>query len=503
MLIHQFITSSSPLRQRIARFLSGLFLIAGLSFLAGCNGSSGSGDNVTEGAGSLMVALADAQGDFLSYEVDVVSLTLTRENGSVVNALPVNTRVDFAQYTQLTEFLTAATVPTGKYVKASLTLDYQAASIIVEDAAGNPVNVASILDQAGSPVTTIEMSVSLSNLNALVIAPGIPSHLLLDFDLAATNTVTFDGGGVPAVTVSPRLIAEVDRENFRLHRVRGVLREVIPDKSGFLMAVRPFRHVLADPLNRFGMLPVKTHDKTIFKIDGVRYQGSAGLDAMLSVPALTRLVVLGDFRLNPKRFSARVVFVGSSLVGDGLDMVTGSVTQRTGDVITIYGASFAHGGAGLARSSIVNVQLAGTTEVQKQLSEGSFTIGDISVGQRLTVFGTITGENMNILEMDAADGHAHMWLSSISGNRVGLPGTPLVLNLLSINGRPIGLYNFAGTGKDISSDADPANYQVDTGPLDISAIKTDAALRILGFAAPFASADPDYIAQTVIELPSP
>jgi hypothetical protein len=87
--------------------------------LSGCAGS-GSGDSDTED-GTLVIGLTDAEGDFLRYEVDVVSLTLTKRNGAVVNSLPVETRVDFAQYTEMIEFLTAATVPTGRYVKATLT----------------------------------------------------------------------------------------------------------------------------------------------------------------------------------------------------------------------------------------------------------------------------------------------------------------------------------------------------------------------------------------------
>ncbi len=489
--------------RQLTKLFYGILLVAGFAFTAACNGTSGSGDDsAATGPGSLMIALADAQGDFLSYDVDIVSLTLTRADGTVVETLPVNTRVDFAQYTQLTEFLTAATVPSGKYVKASITLDYQAASIVVEDATGNPVTVNSILDGMGNPAGLMEMSVGLSNANALVIAPGIPAHLLLDFDLAATNVVTFDAGGLPSVTVTPILIAEVNRDNSRLHRVRGALKEVFVDRSGFLMAVRPFRHLIADPEDRFGLLPVKTHERTIFKVDGVRYQGAAGLEAMSVVPARTRLIVLGDFKLNPRRFSARAVYVGTSMVGDGLDMVTGSVTKRTGDVLTVYGASFAQGGTGLTRRSIVEVLLANTTIVQKQLSDENFTINDISVGQRLTVFGALTGETASALTMDATDGQAHMWLSGVGGLRVGAAGTPLVLNLISINGRPVSLYDFSGTGVDMTSDADPTNYQVDTGVLDVSAIDVNAPVRVRGFVTPFGSADPDFTAITVIETPA-
>jgi len=89
--------------------------------LAACGGGGGGGPvsqvpAPTQGCsaatcGTLFVGLTDADGDFLSYSVDVVSLTLERANGDTVETLPVRQRVDFAELVDLTEFVTAATVP--------------------------------------------------------------------------------------------------------------------------------------------------------------------------------------------------------------------------------------------------------------------------------------------------------------------------------------------------------------------------------------------------------
>ena len=59
------------------------------------------------------MSLTDAAGDFLSYTVDVQSLTLARRDGTVVETLPVTTRVNFADYVEMTEFFTGATIPSG------------------------------------------------------------------------------------------------------------------------------------------------------------------------------------------------------------------------------------------------------------------------------------------------------------------------------------------------------------------------------------------------------
>ena len=73
--------------------------------ITGC--SSGGTSSVNPPAdGEIVVSLTDAMGDFVSYTVDVKSLNLTRANGAQVSVLPLTTRVDFTQYTELTEFLT-------------------------------------------------------------------------------------------------------------------------------------------------------------------------------------------------------------------------------------------------------------------------------------------------------------------------------------------------------------------------------------------------------------
>src|SRR5579859_3989693 len=81
--------------------------------------------------GCAYINLADAPGDFLSYTVNVTALTLTRADGTVVNILPANTTVDFAQYSDLSEFLTLASMPQGTYTSGNITLDYTNADIEV------------------------------------------------------------------------------------------------------------------------------------------------------------------------------------------------------------------------------------------------------------------------------------------------------------------------------------------------------------------------------------
>lgn len=148
-----------------------LFLVVTLS---GCNdGGSGGSSTGDSSTGELVVGLTDAESDFVKYEVDVVSLTLTKQNGEEIDTLPVVTRVDFAQYVEMTEFLTAATIPVGRYVEASLELEYSEADLQVEGNGGSavPVDTDNIIDDTGATISRVTVSVQLQGKNALVIAP--------------------------------------------------------------------------------------------------------------------------------------------------------------------------------------------------------------------------------------------------------------------------------------------------------------------------------------------
>ena len=150
------------------------------SMLAGCSGGGGDSSPDTprsqqtcgsgSGCGPLIVTLTDADGDFLSYTVDVQALTLKRANGDVVAAAPTQTRVDLAQYVDLTEFLTAATVPIGSYVEGTLRLDYSNAEITVEQN-GQPV-AARVVDATGHPLGVVDVRVVLDNRSRLVVDAG-------------------------------------------------------------------------------------------------------------------------------------------------------------------------------------------------------------------------------------------------------------------------------------------------------------------------------------------
>jgi hypothetical protein len=77
---------------------------------------------------------------------------------------------------------------------------------------------------------------------------------------------------------------------------------------------------------------------------------------------------------------------------------------------------------------------------------------------------------------------------------------PMVVDLQRVNGRQVGIYDFSGTGVDAGNDADPANYEITTGALDVSGIGANTPVAVGGFVRPFGQAPADFEAQTVVDL---
>jgi hypothetical protein len=476
--------------------LTGLLVVAA-ALGAGCKNKDSS-ESGFKSEGEVLVGLTDAQGDFVSYTVDVKSITLTKANGAVVETMPLTTTVDFAQYTDMTEFLTAASVPNGTYVAAKMVLDYSNADIQVEDANGDAIKAAHVVDSDGKAIDELEVSIKLEGRNRLTIVPGVPASLTLDFDLAASNTVSFDSNGDATVTVEPMLLADIEPHQPKIHRVRGALGDVDTAGSSFDVVVRPFAHSISGNERRFGTLKVITDADTVYEIDGQPYDGAAGLAAMDALTQFTAVVAIGDLKFNPRRFVAREVYAGSSVTGGTLDVVTGNVIKRVGDVLTVRGMTLIRAQGSVIFRDNVEVTVADTTKVRKQRSKDAQTIDAISVGQRVIVHGTLTDSAAGSLALDASSGAVRMVYTKVRATVV--TASPLVVNVESIDAHRIGLFDFAGTGADAGSDADSAAYEIDSGTLDTSALEVGAPVKVLGFVTPFGSAPPDFEAQTITDV---
>jgi hypothetical protein len=474
--------------------------------LAACGGGGGSNPPASSNPppstdGIAYVAITDADGDFLSYTVDVTSLKLKRANGTLVETLPAATRIDFAQLVDLTEFFTAATIPNGEYVAATLRLDYTSADIAVEQN-GAPV-VARAVDASGNALGAVDVKVTLDNRHPLVVAPGRPALFTLDFNLAATNSV--DLATAPAtVTVTPALVASLDLVDQKDLRVRGPLVSVDMAAGSYVADLRPF-HMRAQ---RFGQVTVHTDANTTFEINGTPYTGSAGLEALNAAGAGTVTAAFGTLTTATRQFDAQRVFAGTSVPGAGIDTVIGEVIARSGDVLTVRGATVVRNsdGARFARGRI-QVTIGPDTKVIKggAVPATLAAPGDISVGQSIEAFGSANPVSAAAMSgdwtLDATAGRVRMNPTPIYGFVKSTSSDGLTLQLDSIAGRKVSAFDFAGTGTSAAQDADPANYEVATGLMSLPDFSAGEPTKLIGFPAPFGMAPPDFNARTAVDFP--
>ena len=452
----------------------------------GCDASS---------CGTAYIGIMDADGDFDSYTVDVVSLTLTKANGSTVETLPVKTRVDFADLVDLKEFLTAATVPNGSYVQGTVRLDYTNADIVV-DVNGMPMHAVAV-DANGQPLTTVDLEIHLDNRKQLLISPGRPALLELDFDLLASNTVDLTKD--PAqVMVQPFIVASVDVADSREARLRGPLVSVDTAAGDYHINLRPF-HLLT---GRLGDVTVHTTATTDFEIDGTAYVGAAGLTALAAMPAGTPTAAFGTLDVEQRRFTAERVHAGTSVAGSQFDVIEGNVIARSGDQLTVRGATLIRrtGVVIFERKDTTLIVGAGTKVTKDGDGTNSLTKDAISVGQRIHAFGTANEASTGEVTLDATAGRVRMHLTKLLGTvKSTLPGS-VTLDLTSIDGRRAAAFDFAGTGAMPAQDAVASSYDVDTGSLNLSSLDVGRAARVFGFVTPFGMAPPDFQGRTLVDF---
>ena len=303
------------------------------------------------------------------------------------------------------------------------------------------------------------------------------------------------------------LFADVELDRPKAHRLRGLLDEVAPDRDRFTVVMRPFRHLLSVHDRHFGTLEVEIDDATQFEVDGTSYQGHEGLLALDGLSPLSAVVVVGDILRRPHRFKAREVYAGSSVPGGTLDVVRGDVVKRettaAGEVLTVRGATLIRRDGSIRFNGETRVLVSDATRVTRQLSMDSFGIADISIGQRVMIYGEWLAQPSDLYALDASNGRVRMMLTTLRG-RVSDPAVSsdgyLTLGLQTIDRRPVTLFDFTGTGIDPAHDADPAAYELDTATLDVTAYTPSTPLMAKGFVRPYGQAPADFEARTLMAV---
>ena len=474
--------------------------------LAGCGG--GSTTNQSQAAavcnpadpstvaecGTLYVGLTDADGDFLTYSVNVLSLQLEKADGTSVETLPNNTRIDFAQYVDLTEFVSAATVPPGTYVAGSITLDYSDAEVMVEE--NGVAKVAIVVDDQGTPLAQTTLKIILADRDRLLIVRGRTSLLVVDFDLGASHTV--DLASTPAIaTAEPFIVAEIDPVEQKEIRVRGPLISVSEDEMTYSVALRPFH----DRNNDFGRVKVHVTDTTEFEVDEITYTGAEGLRALNAAGKGTPTVAHGTLNVAEREFTADIVLAGSSVPGHDRDAVKGNVIARSGNELVVRGGTVILSDAAHSfYRDDITVTIGPDTKIFKRSHDGLLDVNAISIGQRVTIRGKVTANDELGVHIDATAGAVRMHVTHLSGivNSV-VPGQTDI-ELHSIDRRRSSVFDFTGTGITPEWDADPDNYEIATGNLTMASLSDGRPVSFYGFPNEFGAAPVDFEGRTVVDF---
>ncbi|MGC1458083.1 MAG: DUF4382 domain-containing protein [Steroidobacteraceae bacterium] len=488
------------------RTLLSLTASTGLLLLAACGGNSSSmGSNsvastTPANTGTMLATLTDAPGDFLSYVVSVDSLQLQKANGATVETVPVPTTVDFAQLVNLTELINAGQIPTGNYTGAIMTLDYSKAQITAKDASGNPVQLTPVDGSGNTIAGTVQVSVTLDGKHPLIITAGNTSRIAFDFNIAASDIVNLT---TDTVTVSPTLTATIAPSDHKQLRVRGTFASAA--SSDFVVNVEPFWSQTST-----SQFTVNVTSTTTYEINGAAYTGAAGLTAIAALATGTTIASFGtlDTSTSPATFTAANVIAGTSLQSPTLYQLSGTVIARSGNTLTVSAATWCRPFGiygGFARQGIP-VTVASGTVVTEQGGTGPFTIADISVGQHIDVFGSVTqgsGDD-SIASVDASAGQVRLdytpaWglitnLTAPSGSVAG----SAVVNLMALDGLSVSSFTFTGTGTTSGNDANAQSYVVDTGALSQTGLAASAPIQVLGFVNPFGMAPPDFTATSLV-----
>jgi hypothetical protein len=305
---------------------------------------------------------------------------------------------------------------------------------------------------------------------------------------------------VPVTAVArPFVVATIEPVEDKDLRVRGPLVSVDTAASNYVIDLRPFN----DATSRLGRVTVHTDSTTAFEIDGVEYEGAVGLATLAGKAAGTPTAASGVLDLSDRTFTASDVLAGDSVPGARFDVVYGNVTARAGDTLTV------RGGTAIRRDGTVRflrgdiTVLVGPNTIVTRDGGGRNLLRPIaiSVGQRIHAFGDVTvTPSVDSLTLDAMAGRVRMKLTHLAGRVVSANPGQVDLDLFAIDGRRPEIFDFTGTGASALTDADPLDYEVATGALDVLGLTPDSPARVYGFVTPFGFAPPDFIGRTVVDF---
>lgn len=475
--------AGSMLRASICTAFAIFGLVSG-----GCGNST-----ITYGTATITVS-ATPPGPFTSYIVNLSTLTLTRNDGQIVEPVATLERVNLAHLNDVEELLASPAVPEGTYTSATLTVDYTSAQIAVD--VNGQSQVATVVDNSGNPVTTFTYNLTFDPAHPFVSTHGIANRLGMNFDLSASNVIDTTKSPV-VVAVSPYLTIStvpIDRAPIR---ARGSLVFGDTGAGNFVMNSRPF----FDEVSSLGALTVQPNAQTIYTVNGINYTGTAGLAAIEALPVNSLVAAYGTYgalnNITPV-FIPTQVFAGTSLDDLVSTRITGTVKARSGNTLTVHGAEIVDPSQVLDNFfNDLTITVSDATIVTEDgLPAATVTQQSISVGQQLDASGVLTADANNVITgINATAGQIRLVPTTAWGTvNAGAASGTATVSLVTLGGFEPAAFNFAGTGSAAGGNATPSAYVIDTGALDLSATPAGTLTKFTGFVTPFGSAPPDFAA---------
>jgi hypothetical protein len=525
------VSHSTP-RTGLLRRLSLPFGVIVLAALAACNGSA-----------VVTLTATPSTDTYLAYRVGLVSIQLQTSSGRTAGAvLPKGTTVDLARLTNLSEVVGAASLAQGNYSEALITLDYSSAQIIYDNGTVDGLALTPV-DASGQALGQVTLLLYLDPSDQLSVVRGSSARLSLGFNLAASNVINGTH-----VTVTPLIVASTQPLDNKVVRIRGPFGSVNSASTGFTSGIVPFDFGNAGA----GSLGVAVQSVTAFEINGTPSTGTGGITQMATLkagdmveafgtlttstssssslldtttPASTTEVTTcsdgttpvtgatgvltcadgstltttaegaddtGSTTATTVNFSATEVLAGSSVQGNGFDRVSGIVTGRSGDTLTIdEGTLLTNEGTNSLVAGTATIKLGTNTQVTQfgAASVEANGIQDISVGSLVYAFGTASAISSSSVTLDASAGRARLGQTTASG-LVTAQGTAdtLTLKLATLGGRSAASFDFAGTGTSASVDASATVYQVTTANLTLTNATVGSPVQVTGTVTPFGAA---------------
>jgi trimeric autotransporter adhesin len=426
--------------------------------------------------------------------------------------LPASTTVDLVKLVNLSEVLGSTTVAKANYTTAIITVDYSSAEIVYDNGTEHGLALTPV-GTSGQALGRVTLTLTLDPANDLSVNTNKVSRLALDFKLAASNVVSSSSG---TVTVTPLIVASASPTDSKDVRIRGPLVSTDTANTRYTVGVTPFDF----PTGETGQLNISPSDVTAYEINGTAWTGTTGLTALAGLSSDAMTVTLGTMTSSSSTsttttngttttstttdvtYAATQVLAGSSVQSSSLDRVSGIVSARSGNTLTVEDATLLGiDGTNTFMSGTATVKVgAGTLlTVPGQGSTGNNTIAQISAGSLIYAFGTATTPSSGYVTLDASAGHVQLDQISASGLVTVVGSGSLDLNLTSLGGRSVTAFDFVGTGGSSGAPASASSYVVSTGALDLTNSTVGVPVVVTGFTTSFGAAPPDFTASALLD----